>query len=231
VETTQFMVAAAARILARAGCESMVGGHLSARAAHPDEFWVTTSSEFSRVVPASVARVSMDLDLLAGDVRPNGAVAFHADIYRARPDVGAVVHTHSWYAGVLSSTGHTVGMYKTNAAMLFGEQACHVDDGFDESRSGPAITRSLGDRQVLLLKNHGVVAVGSSIEDATVLALTVEETARFQLECEAIGGTPLSDDYARDAKPHLDAYRPRLWERYLRAVRISDADLFEDEGA
>ena len=87
-----FKIAAARRILYRDGCDSNVGGHVSARATDEDDaFWVTAFEYFDQTTPDRVCKLGFDLVPRVGDLAFSPAVNFHARIYQTRPDVHAIV--------------------------------------------------------------------------------------------------------------------------------------------
>jgi L-fuculose-phosphate aldolase len=228
INDIRFKIAAARRILARNGCESAVAGHVSARAAGEDAFWVSPFEYFDETLPDRVVKSSMDLELLEGDWEPSPAIKFHAGIYRARPDVNSVIHTHSHYVSVLATTRQPVGMYNVASVLFYEDQAFYEDDGTHPPVDPVLMAEALGSRRVLLIKNHGAVIASQSLENATIEALVLEQAARYHIEGQAIGGTEFPDAEVRRGR---DAYHkyflPNMWEANLRRLRRSDPDLFE----
>ena len=223
----RFRIAASRRILFRQGCDSQVGGHVSQRAPGEDAFWVTPFEYFDETTPDRVAKVSFDLEVLEGSMAASPAIAFHAAIYRERPDLDAVIHTHSFWASVLSGTGQPLGMYNVVSVLFDGEQAFHEDDGTHPSAEGKVIAKALGDKNLLFLKNHGVIAVGTSLENATVDAVSIELAAHYQVEMERIGATEMPPAEVRQSKVLYEMYfRQNMWPALLRRLRTSDPDLF-----
>ena len=111
LDDPRLRIAVSRRILARNGCESMVAGHVSERAADGHGFWVSPFGYFDETTPEMVIKVDFDLNRLEGDWQPSPAIQFHAAIYAARPDVNSVIHTHSHYVSVFSTNRRTIGMY------------------------------------------------------------------------------------------------------------------------
>jgi L-fuculose-phosphate aldolase len=172
----RFKIAAARRILYREGCDSNVGGHVSARdTRRPDSFWVTGFEYFDQTMPHQVVQLDFDLQPLTGSHALSPAINFHALIYKTRPDVRSIVHLHSHYLSVLSSTGRQVGMYNVASVLFHDEQATYFDDGV---KSHLAVVDALGDKRVVLIKNHGAIVASQSLEEATIEALTLEAAAR-----------------------------------------------------
>lgn len=222
----RFRIAAARRMLYREGCDSDVGGHVSARNADRDgTFWVTGFEYFDTTTPDRVALLDFDLNTLEGALAMSPAVNFHARIYRERPDVHAIVHLHSHYVSVLSSVeGKQVEMYNVHSVLFHEEQATYFDDGV---KSHLAVVDALGDKRVCLMKNHGAIIASDSLENATIEAITLEKACRIQLESEAIGGTPILEAEVLSGKAmYRKHYLPQMWAANVERLRRSDPDLF-----
>jgi L-fuculose-phosphate aldolase len=224
----RFRIAASRRILYREGCDSAVGGHVSARAEGEDAFWVSPFEYFDETVPTGIVKVGFDLRFLDGTGEASPAIQFHAAVYEERPDVNVVIHTHSHYASVVSSTERTIGMYNHEATIFYEDQAVFVEDGISPPVDGKRMAAVLGDRRVLLMKNHGVLIASQSLEHATIEAIMVERAARFHLECEAAGGTECSVEEVRAVGDlYRELYLRNMWAANMRRLRTSDPDLFE----
>ncbi|HEX7096874.1 MAG TPA: class II aldolase/adducin family protein, partial [Acidimicrobiales bacterium] len=224
----RWRIAAARRLLYRHGCDSGVGGQVSVRDEQGRGFWVSPFEFFDETVPESVMLLGFDLEVLEGAGPASPAVQFHASIYQGRPDVNAVIHTHSRYAIVLSSLGQPLGMYHAAATLFAGRQAIYRDTGELPSVYGPAVVEALGDKRVLIAQNHGIIVASDSLEHATVEAITFEEQARIHLACEAAGGSEMDPAEVRQAQADYDRYyRQATWDAILRRLRHSDPDLFE----
>jgi L-fuculose-phosphate aldolase len=195
--STAELLAACCRILAREGHESGLAGQVSARADQPGTWWTLQFGHgFDEASAARMVLVDEDLKPLSGG-RPNPGVRFHVWIYRQRPDVQAIVHTHAPHASALACTGVPLKTIHMDSAMLHG--TAHLPDwpgvpvADDEGR---IISAALGDAKTILLANHGLLAAGASIEEATYLAVFFERAARMQLLAMAGGGF-------REVKPAL----------------------------
>jgi L-fuculose-phosphate aldolase len=220
----RFRIAAARRILYREGCDSNVGGHVSARAEGEDAFWVTGFEYFDQTTPDRVCKLGFDLSPIEGHMPFSPAVNFHARIYATRPDVGAIVHLHSHHVSVLSSTGRTVGMYNVASVLFHEEQATYFDDGI---KSHLAVVDALADKRVVLMKNHGAIVASPTLESATIEAVMLEHCARLHLECEAAGGTEILEAEVVAGKAmYRKHFLPNMWEANVERLRRSDPDLF-----
>jgi L-fuculose-phosphate aldolase len=182
-------LAAACRILAAEGHESGLAGQVTARGPKPGTWWTLEFGYgFDEATAERMVLVDEDLKPLSGG-RPNPAVRFHVWIYRKRPDVHAIVHTHAPYASALAATGKPLKTIHMDSAMLHG--TAHLADwpgvpvADDEGR---IISGALGSAKTLLLANHGLLAAGSSVEEAAYLAVFMERAARMQVRAMAAGG-------------------------------------------
>jgi L-fuculose-phosphate aldolase len=221
----RFRIAAARRILFRQGCDSNIGGHVSARAQNEDAFWVTGLEYFDQTTPDRVCKLGFDLQARVGEMAFSPAVNFHARIYETRPDVESIVHLHSHHISVFSSLGRTIGMYNVASVLFHDDQATYFDDGV---KAHLDVVDALGAKRVVIMKNHGAIVASQSLEQATIEAVMLEEAARYDLECQAIGGTELVEAEVVAGKAAYHKYfLPNMWEANLARLRVSDPDLFE----
>lgn len=134
-----------------------------------------------------------------GRLRPSSEWRFHRDIYRARPEVGAVVHAHPTHATALAVQRRPLPAFHYMVAMAGGRDircADYATYGTAElSRNAVA---ALQDRRACLLANHGLIAVGTTLERAFALAIEVEELARQYLLALATGTPVILDDAEMD---------------------------------
>lgn len=198
-------LAAACRILAKEGHESGLAGQVTARGPKPGTWWTLQFGYgFEEASAERMVLVDEDLKPLRGG-RPNPGVRFHVWIYRNRPDVQAIIHTHAPHASALASTGQPLKTIHMDSAMLHG--TAHLPDwpgvpvADDEGR---IIAGALGDAKCILLANHGLLTTGSSVEEAAYLAVFFERAARLQLRAMAAGGyREVKEELAREARDFL----------------------------
>jgi L-fuculose-phosphate aldolase len=223
-----FLIAASRRILAREGCESRVAGHVSARVDGEEAFWVSPFGYFDETTPDMVIKLSFDLDRLEGDWKPSPAVEFHAAIYRARSDVRSVIHTHSHHLSKFVTRAIPIGMYNVASVLFHDDQVLFDREDMKDNTMGGGMVRMLGDKRVVLMKNHGAVVASQSVEQATIEAMMLEKCAEYHLAAEQIGGTefPL-DEVVRGRGRYRELFLPNMWEANFRRLRRSDPDLFE----
>lgn len=216
-------IAIGRRILFREGCDSHVGGQVSARDEAGRGFWATGFTYFDQGGPEDVALVDWDLGVVEGTFPLSRAMAFHSAIYRRRPDVQAIVHLHSPYVTALSSTGRPLGMYDVTAVCFADEQAVHADDGV---RPHVAVADSLGDARVVLMQNHGAIVASGSVADAVVEAMTLERCARIHLLAEAAGGREIAPaEVTAGRRSFRPLYLRNAWEANVARVLADDPAL------
>jgi L-fuculose-phosphate aldolase len=227
IDDPRLRIAVARRILARGGCESLVAGHVSERAADGDGFWVSPFGYFQETTPDMVIKVGFDLTRRSGDWEPSPAIQFHAAIYAARPDVNSVIHTHSHWVSVFSTVGRPIGMYNVASVLFWDDQVLHADDGSRPPVQGTELADELGDKRVVLIKNHGAIVASQSLERATIEALMLEVAARYHIEAEAIGGTEFPEaEVLRGRAAYHRHFLPNMWEANVRMLRRTDPELF-----
>lgn len=225
-DSPQFRVAAARRILANAGCESMIAGHVSERSG-PDAFWISPFEYFDETLPERIIEVGFDMVIRSGSWEASPAAQFHAAIYEQRSDVRAVVHTHSTCISALTTRQEPVQAYNIVAAPFVGGQALYLEDGVQPPVEGKLLAAALGNFNALLISNHGAILVGASLEEATMRAVLIEQAARYQLEARAVGGRTLPDDAVERRAEFLQREGfHALWNASLDRLPRTDADLF-----
>jgi ribulose-5-phosphate 4-epimerase/fuculose-1-phosphate aldolase len=234
-DQTRLDLACACRIIANEKMDDGIGGHISVRIPGTDEFWTNPYPfYFADIMPDDIVRVDAQGRVLEGKHKPNPSVDLHPAIYTRRLDVNAIVHTHPPYLTGFSALGRVIEIFDQVGAFLFEEQAVYNEfTGTILSHEGAApIAEALGTKRLAILKNHGLLAVGSDLRIALVDTLLAERAARIQAMALQVGATSadaLSDEVARqtrDANRELGHYED-TWEALLRGLRRSDPDLFE----
>lgn len=187
------------RRLVAGGLVTGTAGNLSARL---DEvrFLVTPSGmDYDRFGPADLCLVNGETGEVAGRRRPSIETGLHAAIYRLRPDVGAVVHTHSPYATAVAVARRDLPCILDAMAVQFGGAVPVARYAIPGSKDlADSAARALGDGGAVLLANHGVVAVGGELGEAMGRAELVERAAQiFLLAASVSKAVPLDGDSIR----------------------------------
>ncbi len=196
----------AARILAQEGHCSGLAGQITQRLADGTYRTLPLGRGFDEARSADVLRVDENLDVIEGAGIPNPAVRFHLWIYRKRPDVTAIVHTHPPKGSALSMLGRPLVSAHMDAAMLYDDCAFLAQwPGVPVAdEEGRLISEALGDKRTILLAHHGILAAGRTIAEATYLAVCLENAARLQLDAEQAGTIkPIDPAHGRAAREFL----------------------------
>jgi L-fuculose-phosphate aldolase len=186
---------AAARRLDAAGFMPSKSGNLSVR--DGGGFVITPAAlPYAETTEADLVRVAMD-GTATGHRRPSSEWQLHAAIHAARPDVGAVVHTHSPRATALSCARRGIPPFHYMVLLAGGEVRCAAHATFGTAALAANAVVALEGRRAALLANHGVVALGATLAAAVTLAFEVENLAGQYLDLLAAGLDPVLLD-ARD---------------------------------
>jgi L-fuculose-phosphate aldolase len=149
----------------------------------------------------------------------------HTEIYRRRPDVTCVVHTHPFYAAALSATSSRLEMISQDSVVFVGGVPRYESATLVVTREqGERLAMTLADHRLVLLRNHGIAAAGRSVAEATFFAVSFDRSARMQLAAAQLGPiNPISPDEAREMAAAFDAALASrvevTWQYLLRAAR------------
>ncbi len=189
-------LAGAFRLLARFNVADGAAGHITARDPElTDHFWVNPAiRHFSRIKVSDLMLIDHAGNIVEGSGLLNGAAfAIHSRIHVARPDVVAAVHAHSLYGKAWSTLGRLLDPITQDACAFYADHAIFEDYTgvvFDTSE-GDRIAEALGAQKACILRNHGLLTVGGSVEEATWWYLAMDRACQVQLIAEA-SGRPIS---------------------------------------
>ena len=190
----------AAQAIHREGLVVATSGNVSARVAGPDGgalMAVTASSTgYEKMTLDDVVVVDLEGDPVLGEAIPSTESLMHAAIYSSRPDVGAVVHTHSVYASALSVAGSALPALIDETVLYLGDSVQVAEYAFPGTEElGEHVVAALGERNAVLLRNHGAVGVGGTVAEAVNVCRLVERLAHVYAVATALGGAhPLPAD-------------------------------------
>jgi L-fuculose-phosphate aldolase len=178
-----------------AGMVPNKSGNVSVRTA--DGCLITPAGTAYRdLQPADLVALTLDEAPSADARRPSSEWRMHAAIYRARPDVQAIVHTHSPHATALACAGRGIPPFHYMIALAGGDIRCMPYATFGTAELAQSAVRGLVGRRACLLANHGVMAVGTTLARAHAVAIEVENLAREYLLLLGAGLEPQSLDDA-----------------------------------
>ncbi|CAG9272500.1 aldolase [Paraburkholderia unamae] len=191
------------RILFDGGHDSGLAGQITGRSGNGSTYYTQRLGHgFDEITPSNLIEVNEDLEVVAGEGIPNPANRFHTWIYRARPEINCIIHTHPPHVSALSMLEVPMNVSHMDTSPLYDDCAFlekwpGVPVGNEE---GEIISAALGDKRAILLAHHGQLVVGKSVEEACMLALLMEKAARLQLLAMAAGTIkPLPPALANEA--------------------------------
>jgi ribulose-5-phosphate 4-epimerase/fuculose-1-phosphate aldolase len=191
-------LAGALRIFAKFGFCEGVAGHITARDPEfTDTFWVNPfGMHFGQVRVSDLIRVDGKGDVVEGS-RPVNVAAFaiHYQIHEARPDVVSAAHAHSIYGKAWSSVGRLLDPI-TQESCAFYEDHVFFDDTrvlITEASEAEEMAKALGPHKAAILRNHGLITVGRTVDEAVWWFLSMERCCQAQFLAESIC-TPLQID-------------------------------------
>lgn len=193
-------VVAASHDLAARGWVANHDGNITARAGRARFLATPTATAKARVSERLLLEVDDGGARVAGNTRPFGELNLHLAVYHERQDVGAVVHAHPPYATALASSGNNLveRPFIAEAVISVGPWIPLVPFSLPGKQAADALSPYIGDVDVLLLENHGVLAWGRDVEQAFLRLELAEHLARIATLAEASGGVkPLSADNLR----------------------------------
>ena len=190
------MLAAAFRLFGKFGFDEGLAGHITVRdPLKTDHFWVNPLGiSFKLMQEKDLLLVNENGEVVEGDGFLNGAAfTIHSHIHQARPDVIAAAHTHSIYGKAWSSLGQKLDPITQDACAFYNDHElfCDFNGVVLDNEEGKAIAKTLGNNKALILQNHGLLTVGTSVESAAWWYITMERSCQAQLLAQAAGKVKL----------------------------------------
>ena len=199
------------RILFDNGHDSGLAGQITSRTGTPGQFLTQRLGlGFDEISEDNLLVVDEDLNVLEGDGMANPANRFHAWVYRARPDVNCIIHTHALHTAALGMLEQPLMVSHMDNCVLYDDVAFvgkwpGIPVGNEE---GEFIASALGSKRALMLSHHGLLIAGSTVEEACVLAIAFERAAKMQLLATGAGEIqPI--DHALGTEAHDWVLRPK----------------------
>ena len=155
-----------------------------------------TSRPYRELDVEDLVVVDLDGEQVEGDLSPSFELALHLTLYKSRKDIGAVVHTHSLYASVAAVAGLEIPPVVDEMVMKVGGGVRVAEYGFPSTEELAHRARvALGERNAVLLRNHGLAAVGRTAWDALDVSQLVERVAQIFVYASLLGrSNPLAPD-------------------------------------
>jgi L-ribulose-5-phosphate 4-epimerase len=225
VEQLKAKVAQATRMLAREGVITS-SGHVSARIPGTDRILIGPADVTRDILGADdIVTVDLNSKKIDGKRAQPLETEIHTGIYRARPDVMSVVHSHPVHSVVFSITKKPILPVSVHGAIFADGVPTYDQVGHINTRElGDGLAKALGSHRAALLKMHGAVIVGASVEEAFAASMQLEENAEKQLWAEATGGKIEAMTAEEAARSVRQSFQPssiqKRWQYYQDLERV-----------
>ena len=188
-------LAAGFRLFGKFGFDEGVAGHITARDPERlDHFWVNPfGTNFRHIRVSDLLLVNRAGEVVEGSAPVNrAAFAIHSQVHEARPDAVAAAHSHSLHGKAWSSLGRLLDPITQDACAFYDDHSLFDDytGVVLDLEEGKRIAHALGDHKAVILRNHGLLTVGRSVDEAVWWFITMERSCQAQLLAEA-AGTPV----------------------------------------
>lgn len=202
-----------ARTMSEKGLVSTTSGNVSARTSDGHVLITPSGLDYSTLEPEHIVLVTLEGTVMKGDLEPSSELVMHTEVYRARPEVGGIVHSHAPYATTLACMQMDIPPVHYLLAALSEEGRVPLA-GYAPYGT-PALATlahdALGeDHAACLLQNHGTLAVGKDVGQAYAFTEILEEMAEIYYRTLAVGKAPalLSDEDIRTVREKMKGYGP-----------------------
>ncbi len=219
-------LAYACRILAANGQNDTIYGHVTYREAGAQTFWMKPAAlGLEEITPETLIRVDLEGNIAEGELPRHLEFPIHAEIFRARPDITCVVHTHPLYSIAFAATGEPLRAVSHEGAQFTPPDVprfTRTSDLITTRELGEAVARTLGGSLACYLINHGIVAAGRTIDQAVVSAINLERASQVQLLAAASGQslswTPDEEIAGKREKIFGESMLRNVWNYYCRRI-------------
>ncbi|GAA0325957.1 class II aldolase/adducin family protein [Bacillus carboniphilus] len=189
-------LAASFRLFSKFGFNDGSAGHITVRdPENKHHFWVNPYlKHFSHIKASDLMLIDEDGNILKGDYDINGAAfAIHSEIHKARPDVNAAAHSHSPYGMAFSTLGRTLDPITQDACAFYNDHSLFDDytGVVYDTKEGKRIADALGGNKAVILRNHGLLTVGQTVDEATWWFVAMERACQIQMMAESTGHKPV----------------------------------------
>lgn len=187
------------------GLITAYGGNISARVKGKDQFVITPSRiPKGGLKPRDIVLCDMKANLIKGEYKPSVEAPVHASVYRHRSDVNAVIHAHNPIATAMGIAGVALPPLTAETILVLGEVPIlpYLRTGTREMEE--TVAKSIANHSVIILKNHGVIAVGANLRQAEIKVETLEHEAWTTLLAKLFGEvTAVPSDEVEYIKSHM----------------------------
>ena len=207
------------RVFAHFGFDEGLAGHITLRdPEHPHYFWVNPFGvHFAQMCVSDLLLVNREGEVVQGE-RPLNTAAFaiHSRLHEARPDVNAAAHSHSMYGKSFSTMGRLLEPITQDSCAFYDNHV--LFDDFTgvvlETDEGDRIAEALGDKRAAILKNHGLLTTGETVDAAVWGFLSMDRCCQSQLIAESVGQMERISDEVAELTRNQVGSEPGMWASY-----------------
>ena len=207
------------RVFAHFGFDEGLAGHITLRdPEHPHYFWVNPFGvHFAQMCVSDLILVNRGGEVVQGE-RPLNTAAFaiHSRLHEARPDVNAAAHSHSMYGKSFSTMGRLLEPITQDSCAFYDNHV--LFDDFTgvvlETDEGDRIAEALGDKRAAILKNHGLLTTGETVDAAVWGFLSMDRCCQSQLIAESVGQMERISDEVAELTRNQVGSEPGMWASY-----------------
>lgn len=217
-------LAISCNILAMEGHGNLTMGHVTVR--RPGQNYLHMNPHdigLEEVTPGDTIIIDLEGNQLFGSGRNHSEYPIHTEIYKMYLDINCVIHTHPFYSIIIGATEGTIKAINHESSLfagipIFAETTLLIRS----TQLGQALARSLKGHHSLLMRNHGVVVTGTSIEEATIYAVLLEKAAKMQVTASQIGPLTTSTSEETTGKVEQVFYPKNIrnfWNYFVRKLK------------
>jgi len=218
------MVCKAGKKIVDTGLAAGTWGNVSARIDKNTMLITPSGRDYSAIKPEDIVLVNINTLESSGKLPPSSETPMHAAIYRTRPEINGIIHTHPQYGCTVAAARMEVPPILDDMAQLIGpglKVADYAHPGSEKMVTG--VLRSIEGRNACLLANHGAVCIGRTLDEAFTVNIILEKSCRTFIDSFAIGGAvPFSDEEASGLhKMYMETYSVSDQKEKLRMAGIA----------
>ncbi|MBV9616097.1 MAG: class II aldolase/adducin family protein [Ktedonobacteraceae bacterium] len=219
-------LAYACRILVAHSQNDTVYGHVTYREPGAQTFWMKPSAMgLDEITPETLIRIDLEGNVVEGELPRHIEFPIHTEIFRVRPTITCVVHTHPIYSIAFAATGQPLHAVSHEGAQFTPPDVprfTHTSDLITTRELGEEVASTIGDSLACYLINHGIVVAGNTIDKAVVSAINLERASQVQLLASASGQsfrwTPDEEIAGKREKIFSEDMVRNVWNYYCRRI-------------
>lgn len=171
-----------------------------------------TGVEYNKLIPENIPIVDMQGNIIDGNMKPSSELPLHLEIYKNRPDINAIVHTHSVHCTAMAIARKPIPASCEDLVQIVGGNVRVSEYRLPGSKDlGEVVVEALNGRQAVIMANHGLLAASSNLKETLKIAFICEKSAQATLLAANVGGTvELSEE---DCKIMRDNYLNKYGQR------------------